>query len=248
MWPAWDAPRFSRRSKIGPTLGQTVVVKLRATAGAWFVLAPSCPSSLPWNRFWFSFPGVAKLSPHPRQQWTLRARVRWNASCCQKADDLFSVTPRNERPLRGIGGNLPRVASRADLLSWVSLSVGTYSPPYSGGDRGAFCQNSPLTQMPRGGPWAPLNSPPVWGGSIEESFFRSILARNLAKFLCFNRDFEVAPKIGVLPPKVGGSTGGTYFRFRGEWGGALPPYSDRASYVPTWVVPEPDDFIPLPGN
>ena len=74
------------------------------------------------------------------------------------------------------------------------------------------------------------------GGSIEEPFFRSILARNLAKFLCFNRDFEVAPKIGVLPPRVGGSAGGTYFRFRGEWGGALPPYSDRASYTPTLRV------------
>ena len=79
---------------------------------------------------------------------------------------------------------------------------------------------------------SPPKLPPSIGGSFEEHDFWSILARNSAKFLCFNRDFEVAPKIAVLPPRVGGSTGGTYFRFRGERGGVLPPYSDRASYTP----------------
>ena len=82
------------------------------------------------------------------------------------------------------------------------------------------------------GEHAPLTPPPSIGGSIEEHLFWGIFGKFCPKFLCFNRDFKAVQKIRVLPPTVGGSTGGTFFRFRGERGGVLPPYSDRASYTP----------------
>ena len=73
--------------------------------------------------------------------------------------------------------------------------------------------------------------PPSMGGSTEEPAAGGKFWQFGSKFLCFNRDFEVAEKNGVLPPRVGGSTGGTFSPVRGERGGALPPYSDRASYT-----------------
>ena len=53
------------------------------------------------------------------------------------------------------------------------------------------------------------------------------------KTLCFNRDFELIRKIGMLPPTVGGTLGGSFSSFGGEQGGALPPILEGRSYTLT---------------
>ena len=50
-------------------------------------------------------------------------------------------------------------------------------------------------------------------------------------------------KFGVLPPKLGGSTGGSIFNVRGEQGGALPPHPVELDIEP--CIRATDDSIIL---
>ena len=69
---------------------------------------------------------------------------------------------------------------------------------------------------------SPPKLPPSMGGSTEEPAAGGKFWQFGSKFLCFNRDFEVAKKIGVLPPRVGGSTGGLFCGVGGERGEHSP--------------------------
>ena len=70
---------------------------------------------------------------------------------------------------------------------------------------------------------SPPKLPPSMGGSTEEPAAGGKFWQFGSKFLCFNRDFEVAEKIGVLPPRVGGEHGGDFFAVLGGSGGEHSP-------------------------
>ena len=101
--------------------------------------------------------------------------------------------------------------------------VGVYSPPQYGGEQGGTLPKERPFQMAKGGSMSPPKLPPSMGGSTEEPAAGGKFWQFGSKFLCFNRDFEVAQKIGVLPPRVGGSTGGTFLPCWGGAGGSTPP-------------------------
>ena len=91
----------------------------------------------------------------------------------------------------------------------MKLRIGVYSPPSMEGlgeQGGGTLPNQRPFKMAKVKECPPSPPPPPsMGGGIEEHFWDSILARNSAKFLCFNRDFEVAQKnrsaqIGLRTP------------------------------------------------
>ena len=53
------------------------------------------------------------------------------------------------------------------------------------------------------------------------------------KTLYFNRDFELIRKIGLLPPTVGGSIGGSILAVGGEQGGARVGIWERSMNTPS---------------
>ena len=101
--------------------------------------------------------------------------------------------------------------------------LGVYSPPQYGGEQGGTLPKERPFQMAEGGSMSPPKLPPSMGGSTEEPAAGGKFWQFGSKFLCFNRDFEVAEKIRVLPPRVGGSTGGTFLPCWGGAGGSTPP-------------------------
>ena len=100
-----------------------------------------------------------------------------------------------------------------------------YTPPHSGGEWGEFWKNSPPPEMAWGGATPPQDSPHSGGEHAAGENFEDFGP----KTLCFNRDFELIRKIGMLPPTVGGSLGGEFLGLRGGVGGALPPMGNRAT-------------------
>ena len=100
-----------------------------------------------------------------------------------------------------------------------------------GGAGGTLPKERPF-QMARGGACPPLNSPPVWGGALRSPPQAEIFG-NLARNSCVLTGILRSPKKSECsPPEWGGERGGLFCGVGGERGGALPPYSDRASYVP----------------
>ena len=97
------------------------------------------------------------------------------------------------------------------------------------GGRGAVFVQTPPHLRWLGGEQLPPKTPPHSGGehAAGENFEDFD-----PKTLCFNRDFELIRKIGMLPPTVGGTLGGSFSSFGGERGGALPPHPGKAFVHP----------------
>ena len=90
----------------------------------------------------------------------------------------------------------------------------------------------PPTPEPLRGSHSPAKLPPTQGGSTPQAKILRIFPYFGPKTLCFNRDFELIRKIGLLPPTVGGSIGGSILAVGGEQGVARVGIWERSINTP----------------